>query len=211
MQGKMNTSDIFGTNLQNSHPFSFNKVKDSPDLAASVVAKPYRRQTHRTPSSFSTETSNARAVTIRMSRTLDKVSLNFLVRNNSGGALCLSCHGTLPRTVNNAAKPVDILADERSCNNAEYNVACSECGPYIRQLRKTHARAAMWSTMQMARHGCCGVRLQRWPIWIASTQNCITCHNGNNNIIPALPNVAAEFAKTSYHPFPTGSFNNYSA
>jgi predicted CXXCH cytochrome family protein len=43
-----------------------------------------------------------------------------------------------------------------------------------------------------------------------TTQNCITCHNGGSNISPALPNVFAEFAKTSGHPLPTGK-NQHSA
>ena len=57
----------------------------------------------------------------------------------------------------------------------------------------------------MARRDCCGARRQRWLPWTSSTQNCITCHNGNNNISPALSNVYAEFSKTSYHPFPSGT------
>ena len=39
MQGTMSASDILGTALQNSHPFSFNKLKDQADLAASLIAK----------------------------------------------------------------------------------------------------------------------------------------------------------------------------
>jgi mono/diheme cytochrome c family protein len=41
-----------------------------------------------------------------------------------------------------------------------------------------------------------------------ATQNCVTCHNGNNNITPALPNIYAEFAKLTAHPFPALSGNN---
>jgi hypothetical protein len=43
----------------------------------------------------------------------------------------------------------------------------------------------------------------------APTQNCITCHNGGSNLLPAIPNVFAEFAKAA-HPFPAGS-NKHSA
>src|ERR1035438_10622209 len=39
MQGSMNPSDILGTNLQNSHPFSFHGIKDQADLVASLVSK----------------------------------------------------------------------------------------------------------------------------------------------------------------------------
>jgi len=34
LQGMMSASDILGTSLLNSHPFSFNKLKDQADLAA---------------------------------------------------------------------------------------------------------------------------------------------------------------------------------
>jgi nitrate reductase cytochrome c-type subunit len=37
-----------------------------------------------------------------------------------------------------------------------------------------------------------------------TTENCVTCHNGGSNISPVLPNVFAEFAKTTGHPFPSG-------
>ncbi len=43
-----------------------------------------------------------------------------------------------------------------------------------------------------------------------TTQNCISCHNGGSNISPAIPNVYAEFAKTTGHPFPMGK-NQHSA
>ena len=32
LQGTMSASDILGTSLLNSHPFSFNKLKDQADL-----------------------------------------------------------------------------------------------------------------------------------------------------------------------------------
>src|ERR1700691_5600608 len=37
-QGTMSASDILGTSLQNSHPFSFNKLKDQADLVASLIS-----------------------------------------------------------------------------------------------------------------------------------------------------------------------------
>ena len=43
-----------------------------------------------------------------------------------------------------------------------------------------------------------------------TTQNCISCHNGGSTISPAIPNVFAEFAKKTGHPFPTGH-NQHSA
>ena len=39
----------------------------------------------------------------------------------------------------------------------------------------------------------------------ASTQDCITCHNGGGNVSPAAPNVYAEFGKPGQHPLPAGT------
>jgi len=38
----------------------------------------------------------------------------------------------------------------------------------------------------------------------ANEQDCMSCHNGSNNISPAAPNIFAEFSKIG-HPFPSGN------
>jgi len=44
--GSMNNMDVFGTNLGGSHPFSLVlPIKDTPDLAASIVAQGTRKRT----------------------------------------------------------------------------------------------------------------------------------------------------------------------
>lgn len=203
MQGKMNTSDILGTSLQNSHPFSFNSLKDSPDLVASLVASQQTvdplKQVKLIQGNVECESCHDPHI-----QNIDPVSLNFMARNNSGGAMCLACHGTSPRNVNNAPNllvpwPTSVHATISNSTLPRANVgpyktvalnACSSC--HMEHNANGPARLLRGATPALANMD-------------ASTQNCISCHNGNNNISPALPNVYAEFSKTSYHPFPSGT------
>lgn len=202
LQGKMFPSDILGANLQSSHPFSFNKLQDSPDLVASVVQSKQTADPLRLVKLFGGNVACESCHNPHVEN-VDSSALNFMVRNNTGGGVCLSCHGTTPRMVNNVPNPLVSwpTSIHATISNATLPAAyvgvyssvaqnaCSSChvehnanGP-ARLLRGTNPPVA---TMD------------------ASTQNCITCHNGNNNIIPALPNVYAESTKTYAHPFPSG-------
>jgi predicted CXXCH cytochrome family protein len=203
MTGKMNASDIFGASLQNSHPFSFNSLKDSPDLVASLVAS---QQTADPLNKVKLIHGNVQCESCHNPHieNADRVSLNFLVRDSSGGALCLACHGTAPRTVNNAPNPMvpwptsvhAIVSNSAlpAANVGPYNTvalnACTSC--HVEHNANGPARLLRGATPALASMD-------------ASTQNCISCHNGNNNINPALSNVYAEFSKASYHPFPSGT------
>ena len=200
MQGNMSTSDILGTSLQNSHPFSFRNLKDQADLAASLVSK---GQTQDPLNKVVLVNGNVECESCHNPHIqgLDSVSQNFLVRDSSGGAMCLACHGTAPRTVNNEQNamvpwPTSVHATISNATLPAANVgpyatvagnACSSC--HVEHNANGPARLLRGSTPALATMD-------------AYTQNCITCHNGNNNITPALPNVYAEFSKTTYHPFP---------
>jgi predicted CXXCH cytochrome family protein len=203
MQGKMNASDILGTSLQNSHPFSFNPLKDSPDLVASLVASQQTadplKHVRLIHGNVECESCHNPHVQNR-----DPVSLKFLVRDSSGGAMCLSCHGTSARTVNNAPNPLVSWPTSVHATMSNSTLAAAGVGPY-----NTVALNAC-SSCHMEHNANGPARLLRGATPVlanmdASTQNCINCHNGNNNITPALLNVYAEFSKTSYHPFPSGT------
>src|ERR1700741_2626521 len=105
MQGNLNAQDILGTSLQNSHPFSFNSVKDQADLVASLVSK---GQTQDPLEKVTLINGNIECESCHNPhlQNTDTVSLNFLVRDSSGGGMCLACHGTTPRTVNNLPNPL---------------------------------------------------------------------------------------------------------
>lgn len=201
MQGTLKSNDFFGTNLQNSHPFSFNKLQDSPDLVQSIVQN---KQTGDPSVKLFGGNVACESCHTPHVENIDPTSLTFMVRNNSASSLCLACHGTLARTVNNVPNPLvpwptSVHATISSstlpaANVGSYNTvalnACTSC--HVEHNANGPARLLRGTTPPVATLD-------------ASTQNCITCHNGNNNIIPALPNVYAESTKTYAHPFPSVS------
>jgi hypothetical protein len=203
MQGKMNAADILGTSLQNSHPFSFNKIKDQPDLVASLVSK---GQTQDPLQKVTLINGNVECESCHNPHVQngDSVSLNFLVRTGGGGAMCLACHGTMPRSVNNQTNPLAAWSSSAHATMPNAILPAANVGPYA-----TVALNACTSCH--IEHNANGpARLLRGATPVvatmdAYTQNCITCHNGNTNITPSLTNVYAEFSKVSYHPYPSGT------
>ncbi len=203
MTGKMNAQDILGISLQNSHPFSFNQIKDQPDLVPSIVAS---QQTADPLHKVVLINGNVECESCHNPHVEngDPVALNFLVRNSAGGAMCLACHGTTARTVNNQPNPlvpwptsihatasnVTLPAAVVGSYNTVAGNACTSC--HMEHNANGPARLLRGTTPAVASMD-------------ASTQNCITCHNGNNNLTPTLPNVYAEFSKMSYHPYPAGT------
>jgi predicted CXXCH cytochrome family protein len=137
----------------------------------------------------------------------DRVSLNFLVRDNSSGQICLACHGTAARTVNNLSNPLALWSTGIHATISNSTLMAANVGPYTTVAQNSCSSCHVDHSANGA------TRLLRGPVpaltsMDVATQNCITCHNGNNNISPALPNVYAEFSKLTGHPFPALSGNN---
>ncbi len=92
MTGKMNAPDVFGSNLQSSHPFSLVlPMTDSPDLVASLVsqgrtADPLGKVRLIKGNIECTSCHDAHI------QAIDTVNQNFLVRDSSSGQMCLACH-----------------------------------------------------------------------------------------------------------------------
>ncbi len=164
MQGKMSASDILGTSLQNSHPFSFNKLKDQADLVASLISK---GQTQDPLQKVTLINGNVECESCHNPHVQngDAVSLNFLVRNSAGGAMCLSCHGTSPRTVNSKPNPLVPWPTSAHATISNAILPAAECRTLWHRCGRTHARVVMWSTMQMAQRDCCAARRHRSLIW----------------------------------------------
>ena len=203
LQGKMSTSDILGTSLQNSHPFSFNKLKDQADLVASLVSK---GQTQDPLQKVTLINGNVECESCHNPHIQngDTVSLNFLVRDNSGGTMCLACHGTTPRIVNTETNPLVPWPTSVHATIANAVLPAANVGPHT-----TVAQNACTSCH--IEHNANGpARLLRGASPAPAnldpyTQNCITCHNGNSNVSPSVANIYAEFSKIYYHPFPSGN------
>jgi len=206
MTGTMNKADVFGTNLQGSHPFSLKlPLVDAPDLVASLVAThttgdPKVQLIGNNVECTSCHTPHAQAI--------DQLSQNFLVRDSSSGQLCVACHEVNARTVGGQTNPL-----------APWNVSIHATvgnritnGPLLGSYLTVAQDACL--SCHMPHNSVAGARLLRGPVPAVQnmdgvTQNCMNCHNGGSNISPAIPNVYAEFAKTG-HPFPSGT-NNHDA
>jgi hypothetical protein len=210
MQGKMNQIDILDPNLdgnlRGSHPFSFNKLQDSPDLVQGLTSNHQttdpKHKVHLVRGNVECESCHNPHV-----QNTDKVSLNFLVRDSSSGQMCLACHGTTPRTVNNLPNPLASWSTSIHATISNTTLMAANVGSYTTVAQNSCSSCHVDHSANGAARLLRGVVPALTSMDVA-TQNCITCHNGNTNVTPSLPNVYAEFAKGTAHPFPALSGNN---
>jgi predicted CXXCH cytochrome family protein len=194
MTGNMKTGDNFGTDLSSSHPFNLAlPLKDSPDLVASLYNS---GKTADPTGAVKLINGNIGCTTCHNAHVeaTDVVGMNFLVRNGSSGQLCLACHETGTRTVNNQT---NYLAGWTNSAHATAGNKISmqpgvNLGPYPTVALNACASCHM-------EHNAPGAaRLLRGK----DENDCINCHNGGSDVSPAAPNVFAEFAKKA-HPLTT--------
>ncbi len=193
MSGSMNSQDVFGTNLQSSHPFSLQlPIKDTIDLIASLVAQ---GKTGDPLGKVKLINGNIECTTCHNAhvQAIDTISQYFLVRDSSKAQMCLACHDP-NRTITNQVNP--LAGWTPSAHNLVTN--------------KVSLQANLGSYGTVAGNACISchtphnalgpARLLRGP----NEQDCVGCHSGGTNLSPAIPNVFAEFAKIG-HPFPAGN------
>jgi len=194
MTGSMKSGDSFGTDLSSSHPFSLVlPLKDAADLVPSLYNSGV---TADATGAVKLVNGNIECSTCHNPHVeaTDLVASNFLVRDSSGGQLCLACHGTGNRTVSNQSNylagwtnSIHATAGNKTSNQNGINL-----GPY-----STVALNAC-SACHMEHNAPGAARLLR----AKNENNCVACHGGNANMSPAAANVLAEFAKGA-HPFST--------
>ena len=193
MVGSMNPTDVFGTNLQGSHPFSLVlPIKDSPDLVSTLVSQ---GKTADPTGAVKLIKGNIECTSCHNAhvQAVDPVVTDFLIRDASSGQLCLACHDpnrVMSGQINRMAgwtTSIHAIASNKTLNQPPVGgyptIAQNACG-------SCHAE-----------HEAAGpARLLRGP----NEQDCIACHNGGSNVSPAAPNVFAEFASPKVgHPFTT--------
>ena len=193
MTGSMKSADVFGTNLQGSHPFSLVlPMKDTADLAASLVSQ---GKTADPTGAVKLVKGNVECTSCHNPhvQAIDPVNLNFLVRDSSNGQLCLACHDP-NRSMTGQVNPLANWTASVHATSPSKTANQPPVGGYATVGQNS-------CTACHASHNAPGAaRLLRG----ANEQDCIACHNGGANVSPAPPNVFAEFAKIG-HPFTTGS------
>jgi predicted CXXCH cytochrome family protein len=196
-RGSMLSADVFGSNMQSSHPFSLTlPLQDNIDLAASLAASGTTADpTHAVKLiNGNVECTSCHNPHVQAK---DPLSLNFLVKDSSSGQLCLACHDPA-RTIGGQSNP---LADWSTSAHA---LSTSKISPQA--LLGSYPTVATNACISChAPHNASGPsRLLRGQ----NEQDCISCHNGGSNISPMAPyaNVFAEYATPKVgHPFPAST------
>jgi predicted CXXCH cytochrome family protein len=196
-RGSMYSSDVFGSNMQSSHPFSLAlPLKDSIDLVASLA----------TNGSTADPTGAVKLINGNIECTSchnphvqakDPVSLNFLVKDSSSGQLCLACHDP-SRTMGGQVNPLTDWA------TSAHALSSSKLSPQA--LLGSYPTVASDACIAChATHNASGpARLLRGQ----NEQDCISCHNGGTNVspMPQYANVFAEYATPKVgHPLPSST------
>ncbi len=202
MRGSMNPLDVFGSNLQSSHPFSVAlPLKDNIHLVASLAASGH---TGDSTGAVKLIQGNVECTSCHNPhiQAKDLVSQNFLVKDSSSGQLCLACHDPT-RQIGGQVNP---LADWTTNAHA---MSTSKISP----------QALLGSYTTVAAEGCIACHTPHNASGTArllrgqNEQACIACHNGGSNVSPMVPyaNVFAEYVSPKVgHPFPT-SINPHDA
>ncbi|MGC2108439.1 MAG: cytochrome c3 family protein [Candidatus Korobacteraceae bacterium] len=193
MYGAMNPQDVFGTNLQSSHPFSLQlPIKDTIDLVASLAAQ---GKTGDPTGAVHLVNGNIECTSCHNPhvQAIDLLSQNFLVRDSSKAQMCLACHDP-NRTLSNQVNPL------AGWGTSAHNLATN----------KVSTGAGLGSYGTVAANACISCHTPHNALGPArllhglNEQDCIACHGGGTNLTPAIANVFTEFSKVG-HPFPAGN------
>ena len=188
--------DVIGTKLQGSHPFSLQlPIKDAANLVPTLATSHATNDTTVNLVDGNVECSTCHDVHNQFK---DKRAQKFLVRDNTGGQLCLACHGVASRTVNGRDNSLALWTNSIHANSTVQVAPKTALGNY-----STVAEFAC-STCHVS-HNATGPGLLRKnpnqpPNTDETAQACFTCHDGSNNLTQPILNVLADFQKIG-HPF----------
>ena len=163
--GSLLSVDSFGANLSSSHPFSMmTPLKDAPDMAASLVAS---GKTADPLQAIKLINGNVECISCHNPHVqgLDRVAQMFLVRDSSGGQMCLACHDP-SRVTTNVLNPLNgwSVSIHATASNLVCEVPISDC---ILRLEPTPVPLAIRNTTPMARRVSCD---PQHPPWLPSTR-----------------------------------------
>jgi predicted CXXCH cytochrome family protein len=193
--GSMYAKDVFGSNMQLSHPFSMAlPFKDSVHLVASLAAS---GKTGDTTGAVKLINGNVECLSCHNPhvQARDLISQNFLVKDSSNGQMCLACHDPT-RQMSGQVNP---LADWSTSAHA---VSSDKISPQALVGSYPTVAADACISCHTPHNSSGTARLLRG----SNEQDCIACHNGGSNVSPPAPNVFSEYATPKVgHPFPTST------
>ena len=180
--GTMNSSDIFGSDLSHSHPMSMTPVDDGA-LASSLFSTPPATK----DPTVLLVSGKIECTTCHDPHVPNKDAANpmFLVRSNSGSAICVACHDST------RAQPNFLAGWNGGSHAGATNTVPKTAGfgPY------GNVAANACANCHYAHNDAVGPR----NLDAVESAACSPCHSGIN-AAPALRNVMAEFSKTYSHP-----------
>jgi predicted CXXCH cytochrome family protein len=194
MTGTM--TDVIGTKLQGSHPFSIQlPIKDAANLVPTLAASHATRDAAVKLIANNVECSTCHDV---HNQFRDKRSQEFLVRDNAGGQLCLACHEVAARTINGRNNSLALWPDSVHAKSIAQVAPKAGLGNY------TTVSEFACSTCHISHNatgpGLLRKNLNRPPNVDDTAQSCFTCHDGSDNLTQPILNVLADFQKIG-HPF----------
>ncbi len=198
--GKMTNG--LGFALEGSHPFSLQlPMKDSASLFQGFASSGTMDDSTK---SLKLVNGNIECSTCHNvhNQYIDKKSLNFLARDNSGGGLCLSCHGTSPRTVNGRPNPLDHWL------TSSHATSSNNVSPQANFGNRTTVAEYACANCHVS-HNSAGAGLLRKTTYTVATDDntskaCLVCHDGSDKLAQPVRNVLADFQKVG-HPFADAS------
>ncbi len=196
MRGSMYPADIFGSNMQPSHPFSLAlPLQDNIDLISTLVSKGVTGDPtgliHLVNGNVECTSCHNPHVQAR-----DPISWNFLVKNSTNGQMCLACHDPT-RQMSGHVNPLTDWATSAHALSADKIAPQALVGSY------TTVAAAACIGCHAPHDATSASRILRGQ----NEQDCIACHNGGSNISPPAPDVFVEYASPKVgHPFPTSTY-----
>jgi predicted CXXCH cytochrome family protein len=135
---------------------------------------------------------------------IDKLSPNFLARDNRNGALCLSCHELGPRTVKGIDNPLAVWNGSIHATSAAELSPLAGLGGYPKvadsaclSCHKPHNAGGAKALLRTSPTPAAGID--------ATSQSCMSCHNGGDKLLVPILNVFADYqnAEKKGHPFAT--------
>lgn len=193
MTGSMYQADQFGTILLSSHPFSLIlPMKDDIDLVSTLV----QGKTADPTGAVQLIQGNVECTSCHSPhvQAIDKLSMNFLVRDSSSSQMCLACH--------------DPDRTSMAGNTLTNPLAGWKTGIHANAPNKVSGTAGLGTYGTVGSNGCVSCHAPhnaQGPARILrglNEQACVGCHAGGNNVSPAAPDIFSEMAKNG-HPVPS--------